>query len=220
MRIHLKLSPNKQPIPFDHLPFLVGTFHKWLGQNEVHGDLSLHSFSWLKGAKKTSKGLDFENGTTWFISAYDETVIKQLISGIREAPDVFFGMEVKEIMLQETPVFDSPKIFLVNSPILIKSYESEQKQQKHLSFLDTESDEALTKTLVHKLEKAGLESKGVKVSFDRSYAFAKMKLVNYKGIGNKANLCPVIVEGTSEQIGFAWNVGIGHSTGIGFGALN
>ena len=40
------------------------------------------------------------------------------------------------------------------------------------------------------------------------------------GIKNKASICPVIVKGTSEQIAFAWNVGVGNSTGIGFGALN
>lgn len=219
MRIHLKLTANTQPVSFDHLPFLVGTFHKWLGENNIHGDLSLYSFSWLKGGKKTPKGLDFENGATWFISAYDDSTIKQLISGIRESSDVCFGMKVKEITIQETPNFDSRKIFSVNSPVLIKSHESEQKQQKHLSFVEIESDEVLTRTLVHKLERAGLDSQGVKVYFDRSYAFAKMKLVSYRGIGNRTNVCPVIVEGTPEQIGFAWNVGIGHSTGIGFGAI-
>jgi CRISPR/Cas system endoribonuclease Cas6 (RAMP superfamily) len=29
----------------------------------------------------------------------------------------------------------------------------------------------------------------------------------------------VIVEGSAEAVGFAWNVGIGNGTGIGFGAL-
>jgi CRISPR/Cas system endoribonuclease Cas6 (RAMP superfamily) len=30
----------------------------------------------------------------------------------------------------------------------------------------------------------------------------------------------VIIKGTPEQLAFAWNVGLGNSTGIGFGALN
>ncbi|MGN9307593.1 CRISPR-associated endoribonuclease Cas6 [Enterococcus faecium] len=57
------------------------------------------------------------------------------------------------------------------------------------------------------------------MSFDRTYYAAKTKLVYYKNIGNKTSICPVIIEGTPEQIAFAWNVGVGNSTGIGFGAL-
>ncbi|AEI51282.1 CRISPR-associated endoribonuclease Cas6 [Runella slithyformis] len=220
MRIHLKISANKAPVPFDHLPYLVGAFHKWLGQNELHGDVSLHSFSWLNGGKGTAKGLIFETGATWFISAFDETVIKQLIIGIQDSPEICFGMTVREIMIQETPDFESPKRFTLNSPVLLKGHDTPKTQKKHLEFSDPESDEALTKILTNKLTKAGLDSTGVKVYFDRTYQNAKTKLVNYRGIGNKASICPVIVEGTPEQIGFAWNVGMGHSTGIGFGALN
>jgi CRISPR-associated endoribonuclease Cas6 len=123
-------------------------------------------------------------------------------------------------MIQETPDFESPKKFTLNSPILLKGYDTQKSQQKHLEFSDPASDETLTKILINKLTKAGLDGTDVKVYFDRTYHNAKTKLVNYRGIGNKANICPVIVEGTPEQIGFVWNVGVGHSTGIGFGAIN
>ncbi|MEY4539835.1 MAG: hypothetical protein RLZZ306_1592 [Bacteroidota bacterium] len=218
MRIHLKLSSNKYPVPFDHLHFLVGAFHKWVGTNEIHNEVSLYSLSWLKGGKANSKGLSFPEGTTWFISAYDETLIKRIINGIRDSPEVCCGMIVKEIILQQTPEFQTGKLFTVNSPVLVK--ELIEKEQKHILFSELKSDEILTKTLKSKLSKAGLDEQGVNVYFDRSYPQAKTKLVNYRNIGNKANICPVIIEGTPEQIGFAWNVGVGNSTGIGFGALN
>ena len=127
-------------------------------------------------------------------------------------------MTVKEIILQQTPEFQKGKLFTVNSPVLVR--ELVDKEQKHIPFSELKSDEILTTVLKSKLLKAGLNDEGVKVYFDRTYLQAKMKLVNYRNIGNKANVCPVIVEGTQEQIGFAWNVGVGHSTGIGFGALN
>lgn len=218
MRLHLKLSPNSQLIPFDYQRFLVGAFHKWIGENEVHNELSLYSFSWLKNGDATRKGLNFRYGSSWFISAADENLIKQVLKGITHSPEIYGGMGVKEVMIQETPVFGHEHRFLVNSPVLVKTWLNDE--YKHLGFNDIEADSILTSILQLKLERAGIENDSLEVFFDRNYAGAKQKLVNYRGIGNKANICPVIIRGTPEQIGFAWNVGIGHSTGIGFGALN
>jgi CRISPR-associated endoribonuclease Cas6 len=218
MRIHVKTSSNTKPVPFDHLPLLVGAFHKWLGENEVHGDLALHSLSWLKGGKGNSKGLSFVGGASFFISAHDEGLIKMIISGIRNSPEVFSGMMVREVSIQATPLFDSRKTFAVNSPVLVKAVR--EGKQKHLTFEDPESSEILTNIFRRKLLKAGLDTSGASVSFDRTYFNSKTKLITYRGIGNKANVCPVVVDGSPEQIAFAWNVGVGNSTGIGFGALN
>lgn len=218
MRIHLKTSSNKQLVPFDHLPFFVGAFHKWLGENDVHGDLSLYSLSWLKGGKGSGKGLSFSEGASFFISAHDDGVIKKIISGLRNSPEVFCGMVIREVSIQATPSFENSNTFSVNSPVLVKTLLD--GKQKHLTFEEPESSEVLTNVFKNKLQKAGLDSSGASVSFDPTYFNSKTKLVNYRGIGNKANICPVIVKGNPEQVAFAWNVGVGHSTGIGFGALN
>lgn len=218
MRLNLKITKNIDLVPFDYQRFLVGVFHKWLGENEIHNDLSLYSLSWLIGGKLKGKGLDFIEGAEWFISSFDHSLIRQLIRGITSDPAVCFGMKVTEVMIQETPDFGIERRFSVDSPVLVKKMVN--GEQKHLGFEEFESDKIMTKILQAKLEKAGLESGGVEVVFDRAYLKAKHKLVNYRGIGNKANVCPVIVRGNPEQVAFAWNVGVGHSTGIGFGALN
>lgn len=57
------------------------------------------------------------------------------------------------------------------------------------------------------------------VEFDMAYSGKRIKLMTYKGIKNKASMCPVIIKGTLQSKQFAWNVGIGNSTGIGFGAI-
>ena len=57
------------------------------------------------------------------------------------------------------------------------------------------------------------------IYFDASHTKAGTKLVNYKGIMNRASWCSVIIKGSPETKLFAWNVGIGNSTGIGFGAI-
>lgn len=60
MRVHLLLSGNTTPVPFDHLPALTGAIHKWIGRNGVHDATSLYSFSWLQGGRRTGAGLRFE----------------------------------------------------------------------------------------------------------------------------------------------------------------
>jgi len=57
------------------------------------------------------------------------------------------------------------------------------------------------------------------VRFDLSYHRAGTKLVTYKNIKNRANWCPVIINGKAETKSFAWEVGLGNSTGVGFGGV-
>ena len=76
-------------------------------------------------------------------------------------------------------------------------------------------------TLLSKMREAGLEEdKTLDIKFDLSYPGKKLKLVRYHGIGNKASFCPVIIKAKPETKRFAWNVGIGNCTGIGFGAIH
>lgn len=218
MRINLFTKRNLSIVPYDNVPVLVGTIHKWLGQNDLHDLVSLYSFSWLKGGKRGNGGLYFPNGAQFFISAHDSALIKKLIGGIQDDPTINFGLKVESISIQETPHFGERESFSLASPVLIKRREGEKV--RHFLFFDNEADDLLTETLKTKLKKVGLDTNGVQVAFQRDYPFPKTKLVNYNGIGNKASICPITVNGTPEQIGFAWNVGIGNSTGIGFGALN
>jgi CRISPR-associated endoribonuclease Cas6 len=218
MRIHLNITKNQSIVPFDHIPSLVGTLHKWLGKNEWHNQVSLYSFSWLKGGTRGSDGLFFPRGAQWFISSYDIQLVKRLIQGIQNDPIISFGLVVNGITIQEDPDFKETHSFTLASPVLIKRRDGERI--RHFLFSDKESDELLTETLVTKLEKGGLNSTGIEISFNRDYKSPKTKLINYNGISNKASICPITIKGTTEQIAFAWNVGIGNSTGIGFGALN
>ncbi len=217
MRIYLILSPNKTSVPYTYQEQLVSTFHKWLGKNAIHDDISLYSLSWLDGGKGYKNGLSFKSGACWFISSPNVDMIKKLLKGIQDDPEVAFGMFVKEVVVRETPEFSSRVRFNVSTPVLIKRTVNDH--EIHYTFNDENVNQLLTETLKSKLKKAGLSIDNINVSFDVTYSKAKTKLITYKSIKNKANFCPVILEGSPEAIAFAWNVGIGNSTGIGFGAL-
>jgi len=219
MRLHLTLSQNTSPVPFTYQVALTGAFHKWLGENNVHGDLALHSFSWLANGKRAGKdGLNFPNGSSFFISAFDNELIKKLVDGIMKDPVINWGMEVTEMTIQPNPHFGEEAFFHLASPALIKR-SLEAKKEKHYTYKDTEADGLMTETMLHKLKKAELADEPIEIAFDRDYAKATTKLIEYKGIKNRTSLCPIIVKGSPAAIAFAWNVGVGNSTGVGFGGI-
>lgn len=218
MRIHLQTTKNEEVIPFNYQLMLTGALHKWLGKNDIHDEMSLYSFSWLNGGRATGRGLNFENGAHLFVSAYDNNVLKNIIQGIQTEPEIAMGLSVKEVILQEDPKFNGKEeTLLFASPVLVKRRVDEK--EIHYTFKDDESELYLTETLKSKLQKAGLPSDGVSVAFDNSYHSPRTKVVYYNKVGNKVNLCPLKISGSPEQKTFAWNVGVGNSTGIGFGAL-
>jgi len=219
MRIHIRLSKNRETVPFNYQEKQVSQLHTWIGRdNDLHGKLSLYSFSWLKkGDLIPKRGWNFPYGTEYFISSHQPDIIKKIIERIQQDNYFGYGMEVNSLSLQQDPYFEEKQRFLVGSPVFIKRKEAERFQFYFPG--EERSDSFLTETLQTKLVEAGLPPEGVKVEFDKNYKNPTQNGVSYKGIFNKGSICPVIVSGSSEQVAFAWNVGVGNSTGIGFGAL-
>ena len=216
MRLHIYISSNHITIPFNYQQKLTGVLHKWLGKdNAEHGDISLYSFSWLQNAVIDKDGLNFPK---WFISLYDLSRAKDIIAQIRKAPEMFCGLCVNEVVIEETPDLSNRELFFLGSPILIKRPNGNRIIE--YGYDNPQSGRVLEQTLKTKMQKAGLsDDDTLHIEFDLSYAKKKKKLVWYDGISNKANMCPVIIQGSNETKQFAWNVGLGNCTGIGFGSI-
>jgi CRISPR-associated endoribonuclease Cas6 len=218
MRIHLKTSPNKEIVPFNYQPKLVGVLHKWLGLNELHGNPALYSFSWLLNAKSSKEGLNYPNGAKFFISFYDDKYLKQVVKSIMNDAEMCYGMQVTDVTIEENPDLTDRSRFGCASPIFIRRFEKDE--DTHYTFDNKDAGKFLKETLLHKMEIAGLpKDESLKIDFDRSAPNAKTKIIAYREIRNRVNLCPVVIEGKPETKLFAWQVGLGNSTGIGFGAI-
>ena len=216
MRLHLKLSASQVIIPYNYTEKITSRLHQWLGENNcLHDAISLYSFSSIKGTDMIpKKGYVLQQTGHLFISVYELEVAKKLISAIQQDPELFCGMQVTEMSLQEPPQFTSDQVtFKVASPVFIK------KDKQHYTFNHPEANQYLTQTLHTKLRKAGLSTEGCSVAFNTSYPGKKTKLIKHKKFSNQCSICPVTITGSSEQIAFAWSVGVGNSTGIGFGSL-
>lgn len=219
MRLHIITSPNTSPIPFNYQQKLTGVIHKWLGNNnEEHGEISLYSFSWLQNTVAGKDGLDCMKGSKWFFSIYSIQRTKDVISAIREKPELFCGMQVNEVIIEDTPDLSNRELFYLGSPILIKRPSGNKTTE--YGYENPISGKLLEDTLRTKIQKAGLpDDETLQIKFDLSYPKKKRKLVWYDGISNSANMCPIIIQGSNETKQFAWNVGLGSCTGIGFGSI-
>lgn len=165
-----------------------------------------------------NNALQFKKGASMFVSFHDSSVIRQIVKSIMSAPEMFCGMTVTDVKIEDAPQVAERELFWCASPIFIKRILADGSI-KHYNYNDDEAGQYMTDTLLTKMKEAGMEDDTLEIRFDTSYSRKRVKLVRYHGIGNKASLCPIIIKGKEESKLFAWNVGIGSCTGIGFGAI-
>ena len=225
MRLNLTLSPNTDPVPFDHLHRLTGALHKWVGSNNaLHDGPSLYSIGWLQGGRAEDGALAFPEGARWRLSFFDDGAAKAALEGLLQDPSVFAGMRVTEAQQQTTPAFSEGYRFDVDAPVVARRRRDDGSRE-YLLYDDERADAALTRTLRRKMTAAGLDAEpsNARVRFDRGYDGAHTKLATIEkdghAIKHKGSVCPVIVEGPPDASRFAWNVGVGELTGSGFGAV-
>ena len=219
MRLKLILNKSKETLPFNYQPILTRVLHKWIGNNnDIHENVSLYSFSWLQNVSANSRGIMTKDYTYCFFSFHDTVLAKKVLRSITNNPVIYEDLVVQDVILQEVPDLSNIKTFYVTSPVFVKE-QNDEGRTVHYSFDDERSEYLLTQTLKTKLDIARIDSSNLRVKFHQDYPKAKTKIIDYKGIRSKANLCPVEIEGNEEQKAFAWNVGVGNSTGIGFGSL-
>lgn len=222
MRICILTTPSSSIVPFDYQQKLVGTLHKWLGNNEIHDRISLYSFSWLLGGRIVkNQGFVFPEGAELFVSFYEDEYLRILIRTILSDPEMFCGLKVRDITIVNQPVFrEEAQCFRLASPIFIKRFQDGTRSYKFYLYDDEISGVLMTETLKHKMKEAGLpEDEALKVEFDLTYPRKQVKMVTIHGIKSKASMCPVIIHGSPQSKLFAWTVGLGNSTGSSFGSL-
>lgn len=218
MRIYIRLSKTEKLLPFNYQELLTGVVHKWIGENnEVHGKPNQYSFSWIQNTIAHKGGLKLKHDAFFFISSYDDTLIKRIIKGILKNPEMFLGIQVADVQIQNIPDFESVHEFMMGSPVFLKV--KENNKTKHVTIKDESFEEVLTQSFINKLKKAQINPDGVQVRMNPASTYRQTKLVKYKGIDNKTSLVPITIEGNQEQIAYAWCNGLGNSTGIGFGSL-
>lgn len=217
MRLHIKCSKSNSPVNFNHQHLIAEAVHDWMQVEEQDAELALYSFSMLTNGKAANGALKFTHGTSFYISAHGNFMHQRIIEGIEDDPELFSGISAKEVKIIEEPDFSNQEIFHVASPIFIKR--KIKNNVKHVTFKSEKAGIYLTESLKAKMKKVGMTDDTLEISFMKDYRGAKERLVSYDGQPHKSSWCPVIIKAKAETKLFAWQVGLGDYTGLGFGAL-
>jgi len=229
MKLKIEFSKNTEPVPFSYVSNLNGYLHKVLGEdNPYHDDLSLHSTSFLHGGRISSnkKFLNFNNGATWYISSSESKFIEDFVKNVYNHIEFAFGMELLGVEMIEDMLTNDGVYYMFRtmSPVLLKQKDRENNKNIYLTYendIKTTSD--VMKSLILKKAKKALISinpEDFDISFNYEYDQKKIKWISVKKVNNKTSVCPVFVRTAKPEVAkFIYNVGVGHSTGSGFGFL-
>lgn len=222
MRLLLSLALKPGVVlPFQYQDALLSTLHRLLGRDNVLHDTprSLYSFGALEGLRPASGGLVAAGKVAWQVAFHDPLAAAPLVQAavFGEETDILPGLRIW--CADDLPEPESIGATLrVLSPVLVQDWQTAPgRPRDHLLPDHPRHAEALTVTLRRKLADAGLPDDGCEA---RMLPRFKTKLIRLGGLDSRCAVAPVVITGTDEQRRFARTVGVGHSTGCGFGFLS
>lgn len=229
MKLKIEFTANKEPVPFTYISNLNGYLHKVLGsENKYHDDISLYSTSFLHGGKisKNKKYLDFPRGAQWYISSPNKQFILDFINNVYKDTSFAFGMELQGVEVVEGELINEGEYYLFHtmSPILLKQRDPDTRKNIYFTYEDDvkTTSELMKSIILKKAEKAGIAIKSTDfdISFNYEYQQKKIKWITVKTVNNKTSVCPIFLKTAKPEVAeFIYAVGVGHSTGSGFGYL-
>lgn len=224
MRLKIKLSGTKETLPINNQHLVNGFFHKLLGNgNDYHDGPSDYSVSNLRGGKFIGNSgkfignsrISFEYGGYIMVSAYDINILNKLLIGMMK--HTIFNGDIKVTgfeYLPEENFYNGWNHFRTLTPILLKN-SGKFKTINDIDFLYdlTNQTKRKLKSINPKLDLSNFE-----ISI-KSHKAHKVKKVLVKNVINKASQCQLSIKCNKNVAKILYNVGIGNSTGSGFGMI-
>lgn len=245
MRIKVNFSPNTEEVPNNN-SVMLEYVHRCLGRdNEYHDKASSYNVSHFYGGDliegKTNL-LNFPKGGYFVISSTDDKFINSFLLGLLNNSEISYGMKYKNIQHMKENLLDGWNHFATLSPFIIKKIIS----KKEYSFLTLNGEYkrvdgkyCLTKDegydfqqvvknyLVNKLSKIdnAIDLSSLIVKIDevdkngKKHNKHKVKTVFVNHVLNYANQCQLSIFCSKKVAELLYNIGIGQSTGAGFGTI-
>lgn len=220
-RVKIKLSKTEQLVPYDNQSKVNGIVHRWLGENNKwHDGQSNYNVSTLLGGNGTKDGLVFPNGGFLVVSSIDREFTETLLRGVMRNRHFGFGMKAESIA-PITEGFNNK--FICLSPILVRTQEIGEKR-KYYTFEDKDCFEVLTQKMKNRLEKVspGVDLQNYKIVPSVKPKHKKQQKKKLITVGETHNVCflsHLLVVGSPEAVALSYHLGLGDSTGSGFGMI-
>lgn len=220
MIIKVYFEKTEKSIPFNHQHQMNGFIYKMLGEksNKYHDTFSCYSVSNIQGCKmkEDKSGLVFP-GEPYIQIASDNTEVCNdfvcaIINTIDNKSANFFGLHPVRFETYDFPCGKKFDIMRTISPILLK------QNGRKITINDENWLKVLNENCRAKLANNGIEDKSFKIVIgNRDNVRSKMVYV-----GDVFNPCTdgvFTVYGKESTRRKLYNMGIGNSTGTGFGAV-
>jgi CRISPR-associated endoribonuclease Cas6 len=222
MRIKINFTASIGEVPVNHQSLLNGYVHKCLGSNnEYHNKRNDYAISSLIGGflNKENQTVDFKNGAYFVVSSLDLNFINKLLIGVISNPNFTHGMVFDGVDHISEEFYDGLNHFTTLSPFLIKEY-SDKNKYSFLTLDDADFANKVKDYLIRKITKIDpkLDLSDFEVIVPKFDAH-KVQKVMVKNVINKANKCQISIKCNKKIAELIYNIGLGQSTGSGFGTL-
>ena len=222
MRVIIKFTKNTIDVPFNNQSTINSFIHKCLGKDNIYHDTKNdYCVSSLQGGKmlEDKKNLTFENGGYIVITSDNSSFLNDLLGGVMSNQYLNWGMTFEKFDFIKEDFNDGWNHFLTLSPFIIKKY-IDRENYKFSTIYDDDFSEIVKKHTINKLSKIypdiDLKDFDLKIDYNPSH---KVKSIMVKNVVNKSNQCQICVFSSSDIAEKLYNIGIGQSTGSGFGTI-
>lgn len=213
MIINIILTKPTSEVPVNNQHYINGFFHKILGKNNKwHDTFSNYAVSSLQGGHLHNSHLEFDGNPYITVSSEDTEFINAVMTGAMSSDAEVFGMKFKTFEINDYKVNEYyDKIYTI-SPILVK------KDGKKIAVDDKDFIKVLNKNCKDKLSHIGIVDDTFSIEV-RNPEKAKVKKIMVGDIFNICSMVSLVVRGRKKTRRTLYNLGLGNSTGCGFGSV-
>lgn len=223
MRIRIKFNGKNGNVPFSTQASVNSYIHDCLGRNNgFHDKASDYSLTSLQGGciNEARSGLRFEDDAFIIVSSQNADFMGRLIMGVMKHRQFAYGMTLSDIEHMEEDMHDGWNHLTTITPILLKRGYEQKGPQDYWKVGDEGYAEHLRSHLVNKLSKMDptLDLNGLEIIVPER-PFNRVKKIMVKNVPNFASNCWVSIKCSKKVATMVYHLGLGQSTGSGFGTV-
>lgn len=217
MRLKINLTNPTTEVPVNNQHELNGFIHTILGKgNPYHDTMSDYSISSLQGGKlkDDKKTLRFESNPYFFVASQNKDFLDDFITGAMTRSASFFGMKFNgfDVGCDFQPNRYCDDIITI-SPILIRD-----QNDRKITFDNPNWIDCIKENCIGKLKHHGIVDPTFNIELIKTEK-SKQKCIWVGTVFNPCSSVRLKVFGKKKTRETLYCLGIGNSTGSGFGAV-
>lgn len=223
MRIKIKFKGTNNNVPFNTQASVNSYIHDCLGRNnEFHDKASNYSLTNLQGGvlNDAGTGLSFNNDACIIVSSQNADFIGKLLLGVMNRHQFDYGMTLSDVEHVSEEMHEGWNYLTTITPILLKKGYKQTGPDDYWKVGDDGFAQRLKEHLINKLSKINpaLDLSGFELVVP-NVRVNKVKRVMIKNVPNYASNCWISIKCSKEVATMIYHLGLGQSTGSGFGTV-